>query len=416
MTCGRRTALVCFSVLAAACAAATTSAAAADLSPYVALGDSYTAAPLVPTQHGSPVGCYRSTNNYPSLVARAYGIAQVRDVSCSSAETGHMKFPQPVLGGANPPQFDSLGKDAKLVTVGIGGNDAGLVGAAIKCLQLGLLDPNGTSCRDFYAPGGNDSIEAKITATAPRIAAVLQTIHERSPDARVAIVGYPAVAPQGGSCHPLVPLSPDDLRYLDGMLVRINAMIRTQASLNDAEFVPTYADSIGHDVCTPPGTRWFEGLLPTSLAYPIHPNALGEASMARSVVKVLDDPRPAPAISALSLVRRNIKPGRAAGLRYTINRAAGVTVTLRRAVRGARVGAKCVVRKKRHAARPGCVRYSRVLRTLRADAALGDNTLKLRATALKRAARYRITVTATSGRGELVSAAKLTHVRVKRPR
>ena len=77
------------------------------------------------------------------------------------------------LGGTNPPQFDGLKPDTTLVTVGIGGNDAGLVGVAEECAQLGLLAPTGTACRDHYAPGGVDSVEAKIEAARPRIDAVL---------------------------------------------------------------------------------------------------------------------------------------------------------------------------------------------------------------------------------------------------
>ena len=30
--------------------------------------------------------------------------------------------------------------------------------------------------------------------------------------------------------------------------------------------------------------KWVEGLIPTSLALPVHPNALGEQAMAREVV------------------------------------------------------------------------------------------------------------------------------------
>lgn len=40
-------------------------AAAAESGPYVSLGDSYTAAPLVPNPTGNPILCGRSTNNYP---------------------------------------------------------------------------------------------------------------------------------------------------------------------------------------------------------------------------------------------------------------------------------------------------------------------------------------------------------------
>jgi hypothetical protein len=89
----------------------------------------------------------------------------------------------------------------------------------------------------------------------------------------------------------MVPLSPDDIRYIDELIVRINAMIAGQAAANDAEYVDTYADSGGHDVCKLPPNRWFEGLVPTEPAYPLHPNAKGEASMARSAIALLSRPR-----------------------------------------------------------------------------------------------------------------------------
>lgn len=282
----------CLGLVLLICALTAGAAQAAGV--YVALGDSYTSAPLVPNQHGEPIDCGRSDHNYPSLVAQALGMDPFIDVSCGSAQTKHMTEPQPdlPLGGTNPPQFNALRADAALVTVGIGGNDAGLVGVGEKCAELGATDPMGTSCRDYWAPGGNDKVAARIEETKPKIAAVLQGIHQRAPQARVAIVGYPDVLPKNGeSCWPMVPLSPDDIRYIDELIVRINAMIAGQAAANDADFVDTYRDSGGHDVCKLPPNRWFEGVVPTEPAYPLHPNGKGEASMARSAIAVLSQPR-----------------------------------------------------------------------------------------------------------------------------
>ena len=101
----------------------------------------------------------------------------------------------------------------------------------------------------------------------------------------------------------------DDLAYLDEMLRGTNAMLAAQAAANDAEYVDTYADSVGHDVCTLPGRRWFEGVVPTAPAYPVHPNALGEASMARSVLRVLAGPRPGPVLGTLRRARAPIRVG-----------------------------------------------------------------------------------------------------------
>ncbi len=365
---------------------------------YVSLGDSYTSAPLVPTQHGRPIGCGRSTNNYPSVVARNFRPGAFVDVSCSSAETKHMTEPQIALaGGTNPPQFNGLRRDATLVTVGIGGNDAGLVGVGIKCAQLGVLAPTGRACRNFYAPGGNDKVAAKIEATKPKIAAVLQGIHRRSPIARAVIVGYPAVLPQSGNCYPMVPLSPDDVRYIDELIRRINAMIAGQAAGNDAEFVDTYADSRGHDVCKLPPHRWFEGLVATEPALPVHPNAKGEAGMARSAIEVLNRPRPTPRLSRLRVSPRRVRAGRRVKVSYRLDRTAAVVMRVRRVGRGRRVGSRCVRPGRRLARRRPCRRLSRVVLTVKTTGRAGPSAFRRSTRRLgRRRGLYRITATASS--------------------
>lgn len=375
-------------LIAAAVAAtllAAGSAQAADPGPYVALGDSYTAAPLVPFTYGNPIGCARSDHNYPSVVRAALGANVFRDESCSAATTEHMTAPQSVLGGTHAPQFDALSADATLVTVGIGGNDVGLVGAAVDCIQLGLLAPTGTACRSNFAkPGGGDRLVDEIAASAPKIAATLQGIHARSPQARVLLVGYPAVAPTDGrSCYPLVPLSADDLAYFDGLLRATNAMLAEQAAANDAEFVDTYAESIGHDVCTLPPRRWFEGVIPTMPAYPVHPNVSGEVSMARSVLRVLGQTRPAPALTALKRVARSVRVGRAARFTYTLSRAASVTFALQRSL--------------------GRGRYAKARTVATVDGAAGENALKLSTKQLgRRAGLYRLTGALAGGATQTV--------------
>ena len=369
---------------------------------YVALGDSYTSGPLVPNQHGDPIDCGRSDHNYPSLVAEALKVDTFVDVSCGSAETKHMTAPQTdlPLGGTNPPQFNGLRRDATLVTVGIGGNDAGLVGVAEECAQLGATAPTGTACRDHYAPGGHDTVAAKIEQAKPKIAAVLEGIHQRSPHARVAIVGYPDVLPRSGNCYPTVPLSPDDVRYIDALIVRINAMIAGQAAANDAEYIDTYYGSRGHDVCTLPPTRWFEGLVPTEPAYPLHPNAHGEASMASSATAVLSRPRPGviesrpPALTRLRVSPRRTRVGRGATVSYRLDRAVSVTIILQRALRGQRAGKRCVRRTRAHLGAKRCTRYSRQLMRLNVAGQAGANRVKLTARQLgHRTGRYRLLAT-----------------------
>jgi lysophospholipase L1-like esterase len=261
--------------------------AAAATGPYVALGDSYTAGPLVPAPTGNPILCGRSTHNYPSDVNRSVHPASFTDASCSSATTADMTQSQSLEDGLQtaPPQFNALNSSDALVTVGIGGNDAGLIGVAEECAKLDATSPTGTRCKDHYNSGGSDSNVAAINATGPKVANVIAGIHSRAPAARVLVVGYPDGLPTNGSnCWPLVPLSSGDIKYFNGLEEQLNQVIQQAAQANTATYVDTWTSSIGHDACKPPGTAWVNGIVPTSAAFPLHPNQAGEQNMANQVL------------------------------------------------------------------------------------------------------------------------------------
>src|SRR5215471_4400951 len=138
---------------------------------YVSLGDSYTAAPLVPDQTGSPAGCLRSTHSYPFLVAAGTGTATFTDVSCQGATTANMTHSQSVPLGTNPPQDNALSAGTTLVTLQVGGNNIGFSDIIIHCTTLSLTNPFGSPCKSHYTSGGTDRLRAKIAAAAPKVAA-----------------------------------------------------------------------------------------------------------------------------------------------------------------------------------------------------------------------------------------------------
>jgi hypothetical protein len=256
---------------------------------YVALGDSYASGRLIPPPSGDPAGCERTSRNYPSFVAETLGVAEFRDVSCAGATTTeYFTKPQPVPGGVNPPQFDALTRDTDLVTLTIGGFDIGFDEILRECSTRSPQQPTGTACRDFYNRGGGDEIAKRIKDTAPDIDAALKAIGERSPDARVLVVGYPTLLPDTGpGCFPELPLSPGDVAYLRGVEKRLNAMLADRAEAADVEYVDTYTPTIGHDLCQPPGFRWIEGFAPVSPAAPVTLNALGMAQVATIVAEAV---------------------------------------------------------------------------------------------------------------------------------
>ena len=255
---------------------------------YVSLGDSFTSGPLIPNLTGSPVGCLRSTHDYPSLVAAAIRPSSFRDVSCQGADTTNMTRSEGVGLGTNPPQLNALGRATTLVTLGIGGNDIGFSNIVLVCSALSFTNPFGSPCKGHYTSGGTDRLARAVAQTGPKVAAVLAAIHRLAPAARVLLVGYPVILPNTGrGCWPLVPFAFGDVSYLRGVELKLNQMLASEAAAHGATYVDTYTDSIGHDMCQAPGTKWIEGIVPTMLAAPVHPNVLEERAMARQVLAAL---------------------------------------------------------------------------------------------------------------------------------
>jgi lysophospholipase L1-like esterase len=239
---------------------------------YVSLGDSYAAGPLIPLQI-PPFGCLKSNNNYAHIASRQLGLA-LTDPSCSGAETEDMTNPQNVdPDGPNPPQFDSLTRKTRIVTIQIGGNDIGFSSIARDCTST---TNEGTPCQDRYVHDGRDEISERIHSTAPLVADVIQGIHARSPKARVLFVNYAAILPDTGpGCWPQMPITDGDVPYVRAKQKELNAMVAAQAAANGAQLIDWYTASIGHDACQLPVVRWVEPVVPVNAAAPIHPNLGG---------------------------------------------------------------------------------------------------------------------------------------------
>jgi lysophospholipase L1-like esterase len=260
------------------------SAVPASAATYVGLGDSAASGPVIPYQIPAPLGCWRSDHNFAHVVAPALGVS-LKDVSCSGARTDHMSSAQDVLLGPNPPQLDALGSDTRLVTLQIGGNDIGFGQIADACTTA---SPFGHPCRDRYAPNwpdGPDELADRIDATAPKVAAVLQAIHARSPEARVFVIGYAAILPHTGyGCWPQVAIAWRDVPYLRATHEALNTMLSAQAAANTATYVDAYAASVGRDACRSSSVRWVEPTVPVNPAAPLHPNARGMRGVAGAVL------------------------------------------------------------------------------------------------------------------------------------
>lgn len=252
---------------------------------YVALGDSFTSGPLVPTTDLAG-GCFRSDHNYPSILAERLDVVEVTDVSCAGADTSDLTAPQQTVNDAEvPPQLDALDESTDLVTMGIGGNDFHLFSTLVQtCTQLRSADPAGSPCTDRLDALGLD-LAATTERISRRVAEAVRRVRERAPEARVVLVGYLRLAPTEGRCKAL-PFARGD--YAQGVRLSraLNQALGRAARRTGATFVDMYAASEGHDVCAREpwvnGARTVEG---RALAY--HPLAEGMAAVADEVAAAL---------------------------------------------------------------------------------------------------------------------------------
>lgn len=259
-----------------------------DVRGYVALGDSYTAAPFVPpTERES--GCLRSSSNYPRLVAEAIEPVRFRDVSCTGADATAMIGAQPtVTGGVNLPQFDAIDRRTDLVTVGLGGNDFGVFSELLAgCVERAPAAPDGAPCREAHRRGGEDQLLASLEQTRERLVSVLRGIEDRAaPDARVVLVGYPVLVPEAGTCPERLPLAEDDYDYVRTVNLALNDALEAAAEEAGATFVDVGAASDGHDICAEdPWVNGDDHDEARALAY--HPFAEEQQAVADLVLRAL---------------------------------------------------------------------------------------------------------------------------------
>lgn len=256
---------------------------------YVALGDSYSAGPLVPAQQLAAGTCFRSTHDYPALLAARLRVDTLVDVTCTGADTDDLarSVPNHLPGPPPPPQLDALRPGTDLVTVGVGGNDSGLFADVLRrCAALARDDPRGSPCRRAFTVDGVDTAVADARAVRPHLAWLLGEIRRRAPRAEVWVVGYPRLLPERGTCA-AVPFAAGDYRWADRVERAVNAALRDAARSLGAGFVDVYAASAGHDACAG-RDAWVNGSVDRfgrALAY--HPLLAGMEGVAEAVEEAI---------------------------------------------------------------------------------------------------------------------------------
>ncbi len=252
-------------------------------SSYVALGDSYSsAAGVAPFVAGSPPTCSRSLLNYAHDIAGQTMPSSFTDVTCSGAKTSDF-FSSQADGVA--PQLDAVTKHTRLVTMTIGGNDEDVFADSFfGCAEISATDVLGNPCEQKY---GSTFVDEIVGQTYPNVVAALKAVRKKAPGATIVIIGYPRILPAAGqlSCYPAIPISMGDVPWLNHEQDVLNGVIRKAALKTGARFVDMAPSSVGRDACQPAGRRWIEPAVGPINAFPLHPNATGQAAMARQTLR-----------------------------------------------------------------------------------------------------------------------------------
>ncbi|HEV7648786.1 MAG TPA: SGNH/GDSL hydrolase family protein [Actinophytocola sp.] len=220
---------------------------------YVALGDSY-ASGLGAGDYGDSGDCKRSANAAPVLWANSHGPSAFDFAACSGAVTSD------VLNN----QISAVTADTELVTIAIGGNDAGFADVMTDC-NLGSDD----SC-----VSRNQEAQAFAQSELPgRLNSVYSAIRGAAPSARVVVLGYPHIYQLGGECS--VGLSETKRAAINQSADVLADVTSSAASGAGFDFVDGRTAFAGHEICAS-GEAWLH-----SITFPIdesyHPTTGGQS-------------------------------------------------------------------------------------------------------------------------------------------
>jgi lysophospholipase L1-like esterase len=221
---------------------------------YVALGDSYSSGLGAGNYISSSGNCDRSANAYPEQWAGANGPAGFVSVACSGATTAD------VLAS----QVSALSAGTTLVSITIGGNDAGFSSVMETCVLSWT-----SSCVNAVA-----TAEAFVTSQLPaRLNSTLQAIRAHAPSAKVIVLGYPDLydLSKSGSC---IGLSTQDRTALNQGADALDGALQAAAQANHDTFADVRGQFAGHEICD--FGSWLHSVDIFAISSSYHPTAAGQ--------------------------------------------------------------------------------------------------------------------------------------------
>ncbi|SHK58185.1 SGNH/GDSL hydrolase family protein [Actinacidiphila paucisporea] len=221
---------------------------------YVALGDSYSAGNGAGNYISSSGDCHRSNSAYPALWASAHSPSSFTFAACSGAVTSDVTGSQ--LGG--------LSASTGLVTITIGGNDAGFSDVITTCV----------TGSDSTCVSRVNTAEAFVRSTLPgRLDTVYNAIHAKAPNAHVVVLGYPDIYTLNVFC---IGLSATKHQKIDEAADVLDTTTASVAAAHGFAFGDVRSTFKGHELCS--GDDYLHSLVISPSWESYHPTATGHSA------------------------------------------------------------------------------------------------------------------------------------------
>jgi lysophospholipase L1-like esterase len=196
--------------------------------------------------------CDRSPDAYGPKIAAAKGYT-LNFEACSGAKTGEVI----------EKQLGKLTSSTALVTITIGGNDAGFSNVIINCAL-------------YYFTCGSAINEANeyIAKTLPgKLETTYKDIRAKATTAEVIVLGYPKLFTKEGTTCNVNFLTSGNEKKMNETAEKLDAVIKARAEALKFKFVNPTAPFESHEVCS--SVEWLNGQSnPLSESY--HPNVKGQ--------------------------------------------------------------------------------------------------------------------------------------------
>jgi lysophospholipase L1-like esterase len=224
---------------------------------YVALGDSYSSGLGAGNYISSSGSCDRSNNAYSVQWASGHSPASFAFVACAGATTADVRSSQ----------LSALSSSTTLVSITIGGNDAGFSSVMETCVLQST-----SSCVNAV-----NNAEAYVANTLPgNLDATLRAIRNAAPNAKVVVLDYPQLydLSKSSTC---IGLSTTDRTKLNEAADKLDGALSTAAIKANDTFADVKGQFSTHEICDG-SASWLHSVNIFDISESYHPTAAGQGA------------------------------------------------------------------------------------------------------------------------------------------